>query len=135
FAYYSGAGAGYGQSMDTATFMETLGIPYVGFSAALTSGGGGCPGAVGLACAAINAGHATFVVTVMALQQADQRLGTVFAAAPPGPQNSFVQPGGMVGPGHLMSVLARRHMHLYGTRREAFAEIAISQRRNALNRP
>jgi acetyl-CoA acetyltransferase len=34
-----------------------------------------------------------------------------------------------------MSVLARRHMHLYGTRREAFAEIAISSRANALNRP
>ena len=34
-----------------------------------------------------------------------------------------------------MSVLARRHMHLYGTRREAFAEVVISQRENALNRP
>jgi acetyl-CoA acetyltransferase len=34
-----------------------------------------------------------------------------------------------------MSVLARRHMHLYGTRREAFAEVAISSRANALNRP
>src|SRR3546814_14658435 len=34
-----------------------------------------------------------------------------------------------------MSVLARRHKHQYGTRREAFAEIAISSRNNALNRP
>src|SRR3546814_6673137 len=34
-----------------------------------------------------------------------------------------------------MSLLARRHMHHYGTRREAFAEIAISSRNNALNRP
>ncbi|EIV90686.1 thiolase [Frankia sp. QA3] len=135
FAYYSGAGAGYGQSMDTATFMETLGIPEVTFSAALTSGGGGSAGSIGLARAAILAGDATVVVTVMALQQVKQRLGTVFGAVAPSPENSFLQPSGLVGPGHLMSVLARRHMHDYGTRREAFAEIALSSRENALTRP
>ena len=135
FAYYSGAGAGYGDTMDTAVFMETLGIPEVTFTAALTSGGGGSAGSIGLARAAIVAGDATVVVTVMALQQAKQRLGTVFAAAPASPLNAFVQPSGLSGPGHLMSVLTRRHMHDYGTRREAFAEIAISQRLNASNRP
>ncbi|MCM3922230.1 thiolase [Frankia sp. AiPs1] len=135
FAYYSGAGAGYGQSMDTATFMETLGIPEVTFSAALTSGGGGSAGSIGLARAAILAGDATVVVTVMALQQVKQRLGTVFGSVAPSPENSFLQPSGLVGPGHLMSVLARRHMHDYGTRREAFAEIALSSRENALTRP
>ncbi|GAB2982022.1 lipid-transfer protein [Amycolatopsis acidiphila] len=135
FAYYSGAGAGYGQSMDTADFMETLGIPEVTFTAALTSGGGGAAGSIGLARAAIVAGDANVVVTVMALQQARQRLGSVFAAVPPSPLNSFIQPSGLSGPGHLMSVLTRRHMHDYGTRREAFAEIALSQRENAANRP
>jgi acetyl-CoA acetyltransferase len=115
--------------------METLGIPEVTFTASLTSGGGGSAGSVGLARAAIVAGDATYVVTVMALQQAKQRLGTVFAAVAPDPVNSFLQPSGLAGPGHLMSVLARRHMHLYGTRREAFAEVAISSRTNALNRP
>jgi acetyl-CoA acetyltransferase len=59
----------------------------------------------------------------------------VFAAAPASPLNAFVQPSGLSGPGHLMSVLTRRHMHDYGTRREAFAEIAISQRLNASKRP
>ena len=135
FAYYSEAGAGYGDKLDTAFFMETLGIPEVTFSAALTSGGGGSAGSIGLARAALLAGDATYVVTVMALQQRKQRLGTVFGAAPPNPINSFLQPSGLAGPGHLMSVLTRRHMHLYGTRREAFAEIAISTRQNALNRP
>ncbi|HVV12691.1 thiolase C-terminal domain-containing protein [Amycolatopsis sp.] len=135
FAYYSGAGAGYGQSMDTADFMETLGIPEVTFTAALTSGGGGAAGSIGLARAAIVAGDANVVVTVMALQQARQRLGSVFAAVPATPMNSFIQPSGLSGPGHLMSVLTRRHMHDYGTRREAFAEIALSQRENAANRP
>jgi acetyl-CoA acetyltransferase len=135
FAYYSEASAGYTAKMDTATFMETLGIPEVTFTAALTSGGGGSAGAIGLARAALVAGDATYVVTVMALQQLKQRLGTVFGAMAPDPQNSFLQPSGLVGPGHLMSVLARRHMHLYGTRREAFAEVAISTRENAKNRP
>ncbi|GCE42510.1 Lipid carrier protein IgrF [Rhodococcus wratislaviensis] len=135
FAYYSGAGAGYGETMDTATFMETLGIPEITFSAALTSGGGGSAGAIGLARAAIVAGDATCVVTVMALQQEKQRLGSVFAAAAPSPLNSFIQPSGLSGPGHLMSVLTRRHMHQYGTTRDAFAEIAMSSRKNAENRP
>lgn len=53
----------------------------------------------------------------------------------PDPVNSFLQPSGLFGPGQLMSVLARRHMHLYGTRREAFAEVAMSTRANAANRP
>jgi acetyl-CoA acetyltransferase len=135
FAYYSGASAGYTEKMDTADFVETLGIPEIRFTAALTSGGGGSAGAIGLARAAIVASDARVVVTVMALQQSKQRLGTVFSAIPPDPINSFLQPSGLFGPGQLMSVLARRHMHLYGTRREAFAEVALSTRANAMNRP
>ncbi|MBV7477547.1 thiolase [Pseudomonas sp. PDM31] len=135
FAYYGGAKAGYLDTMDTASIMEMLGIPEVTFTATLTGGGGGSAGAIGLASAAIIAGDAKYVVTVMSLQQRAQRLGTVFGALKPDPENSFLQPSGLVGPGHLMSVLARRHMHLYGTRREAFAEVAINSRLNAMNRP
>ncbi|MEV6336796.1 thiolase [Nocardia vinacea] len=135
FAYYSGAGAGYGDKMESVDFMETLGIPEIRFSASLTSGGGGSAGAIGLARAAIVAGDASVVVTVMALQQQKQRLGTVMAAKPVSPVGSFLQPAGLAGPGHLISVLARRHMHQYGTTRDAFAEIAMSTRQNALNRP
>lgn len=135
FAYYSGASAGYTDKMDTADFMEMLGIPEVTFTAALTSGGGGSAGAAGLATAAIVSGQASYVVTVMALQQAKSRLGTVFSQLEPDPVLSFLQPAGMVGPGYLMSMLTQRHMHLYGTRRDAFAEIVISQRENALNQP
>ncbi len=135
FAYYSSASAGYTEKMDTGSIIEMLGIPEITFTAALTSGGGGSAGAAGLATAAIMNQDANFVVTVMALQQIKQRLGTVFGAVAPSPENSFLQPSGLVGPGHLMSVLARRHMHLYGTRREAFAEIVISERENAMPRP
>ncbi len=135
FAYYSSASAGYTDKMDTGSIVEMLGIPEITFTAALTSGGGGSAGAAGLATAAIMNEDATYVVTVMALQQRKQRLGTVFGDVAPSPENSFLQPSGLVGPGHLMSVLARRHMHLYGTRREAFAEVVISERENAIPRP
>lgn len=135
FAYYSGAGAGYGDKMESVDFMETLGIPEITFSASLTNGGGGSAGAIGLARAAIVAGDASVVVTVMALQQQKQRLGTVIAGKPVSPIGSFLQPSGLAGPGHLMSVLARRHMHEFGTTRDAFAEVAISTRANAINRP
>lgn len=135
-AYYSGAGAGYLDKFDTATLMETLGIPYVGFSATLTSGGGGCPGAIGLATAGLMNQDCTYTVTLMALQQLPQhRLGVVFGASAPNPENSFLQPSGLVGPGHLMSVLARRHMHLYGTDPQAFKEIVQATRDNAVDRP
>lgn len=134
FAYYSTASAGYVDKFDTGSLMEMLGIPEVGFTATLTSGGGGMAGAAGLAVAGIMNGDAQYIVTVMALQQLKQRLGSVFGAATPDPENSFLQPSGLVGPGHLMSVLVRRHMHLYGTRRSAFAEVVLSQRENALNR-
>lgn len=136
FAYYSTAGAGYLDKFDTASLMETLGIPHVGFSATLTSGGGGVAGAPGLAVAGLMNEDCKYVVTIMALQQLPQhRLGVVFGAAAPSPENSFLQPSGLVGPGHLMSVLARRHMHLYGTTREAFKEVVQATRANTHNRP
>jgi acetyl-CoA acetyltransferase len=135
-AYYSGAGAGYLDKFDTASLMETLGIPHVGFSATLTSGGGGCPGAIGLATAGLMNEDCTYTITLMALQQLPQhRLGVVFGASAPSAENSFLQPSGLVGPGHLMSVLARRHMHLYGTKPEAFREIVMATRANTHNRP
>jgi len=136
FAYYSGAGAGYLGKLDTGTFMEMLGMPHINFTAALTSGGGGCVGAVGLATAALMNQDAKYVVSLMTLQQPPQaRLGTIFGKMDVNWENSFLQPTGLVGPGHLMSVLARRHMHLYGTTEEAFGEIAIGTRRNTWNRP
>ena len=141
FAYYSGG-------FDTALMAQTLGIPEVRFSAMLTSGGGGCAGSVGLAATAVVAGQAEVVVSVMALQQATRRFGAAFAAkqgdsdtgggpySPPAtPEVDFLQPYAAVGPGQMFALLAQRHMYKYGTRREHLAEVAISTRLNALNRP
>ena len=135
-AYYSGAGAGYYDKFDSALLMETLGMRQISFSASLTSGGGGSAGAIGLATAGLLNEDCKYAVTVMALQQLpDSRLGTVFGSVAPTPENSFLQPSGLVGPGHLVSVLARRHMHLYGTTQDAFGEVVMATRANTANRP
>src|SRR5262249_55543803 len=48
---------------------------------------------------------------------------------------AFAANAGLLSPGHSFSVLTQRHMHLYGTQREHFAEIVLSQRANAIRRP
>ena len=135
----------YSHGADVALIAQTLGIPEVRFSAGLTGGGGGAAGSVGLAASAIVAGQAEVVVCLLTLQQAHRRLGAAFApqasasggayAFVPTPEKDFHLPYGLLGPGQAFALLARRHMHLYGTRREHFAEVAISTRANAIRRP
>ena len=140
----------YSSSCDPATVGAVLGVPEIRFAATLTSGGGGAAGSLGLAAAAITSGQAEVVVSLMTLQQAKRRLGgtQVAAAAPTGGGGGSpygaggIQPGaaytahsGLLAPGHQFSLLTQRHMHLYGTRREAMAEVCISTRANAITRP
>jgi len=143
----------YSFSCDPAEVASVLGVPEVRFAASLTSGGGGCAGALGLAAAAIHGGMAKVCVTLMTLQQLHKRLGgseidgvLAYATMSEGgspyggggglpPSAAFSANAGLLSPGHSFSVLAQRHMHLYGTTREHFAEIAISQRANAIRRP
>jgi acetyl-CoA acetyltransferase len=143
----------YSSSCDPAEVASMLGVPEVRFAAGLTSGGGGCAGALGLAAAAVNSGMATCIVTLMTLQQRARRLGgsavdgvlgyalmSEGGASPYGrsgiaPSAAFTANSGLLSPGHSFSLLAQRHMHLYGTRREHFAEVCISTRENAIRRP
>jgi acetyl-CoA acetyltransferase len=133
----------YSMGFDTSLFAQWLGVPDVRFTAMLTGGGGGSAGSVGLAAAAIVAGMADVVVSVMTLQQAASRFGASYAprgkkgaaySAPPSAEAAFLQPSGLMAPGQMFAVLAQRHMARYGTRREHFAEIAISTRANASRR-
>jgi acetyl-CoA acetyltransferase len=145
FSIYSG-------SCDPAAVAAELGVPEVRWATTLTSGGGGCAGALGVAAAAIDGGMATTVVTLMTLQQLNKRLGgsavggtLAYAMAsdsssPYGgsgipPSAAFTANNGLLSPGHSFALLAQRHMHLYGTKREHFAEVCMSQRDNAIKRP
>lgn len=139
----------YSSSCDPATVGAVLGVPEIRFAATLTSGGGGAAGSLGLAAAAITSGQAEVCVSLMTLQQAQRRLGGTQVAAGGGgggggspygaggvsPNMAFMAGSGLMSPGHSFSLLTQRHMHLYGTKREHLAEVAISQRNNAINRP
>ncbi len=141
----------FASACDPAQVAATLGVPEVRFAASLTSGGGGSAGSIGLASAAIVAGMAEVVVTLMTLQQATRRLGGSavggqslygvggragpYGAGGVAPEAAFSASSGLISPGHSFSQLASRHMHLYGTKREHFAHIAITQRNNAMRRP
>lgn len=132
--------AGYAGGINTATLAQVLGLPEVSYTATLPGGGGGSAGAVGLAASAVFSGLATVVVTVMSLQQAAYRLGRADGqgspyAQAPAADTDFSVPFGWVGPAHKFAMAVQRHMHLYGTTREHFAEVAISTRANALRRP
>jgi len=152
FAYYT-------HGADTALIAQTLGVPEVRFTATMTGGGGGSAGSVGLASMAVATRTADVVVSLLTLQQATRRLGAAYSpqnaglqnaglhtssgpsggtgayAYTPTPERDFNLPFGLMGPVQSFALLARRHMHLYGTKREQFAEVAISQRNNALTRP
>jgi acetyl-CoA acetyltransferase len=141
----------YSYACDPGEVGATLGVPEVRFAASLTSGGGGCAGALGLAAAAIDSGMASVVVTLMTLQQRNRRFGgsavgglLQYAVAGGGgayggggisPSAAFTASNGLLAPGHSFSLLAQRHMHLYGTKREHFAEVCIATRENAVRRP
>ncbi len=101
--------------------------------------GSGLPGAVTNAYAAIATGLADYVVVVRSIIQTT-RLGQSLAAGV-GPGQaiplaaSYTAPFGMALPPAIYAIKARRHMSLYGTTTDHFAEVAINARRNAASNP
>jgi acetyl-CoA acetyltransferase len=135
----------FSRGCEPAQVAATLGIPEVRFTTMITGGGGASAGSLGVAAAAIHGGMATTLVTVLTLQQRDRRLGgssvdgklTYGEAnlAISAPYMAFTANDGLLGPGHAAALIARRHMHLYGTKREHFAEVCMSTRDNATRQP
>jgi acetyl-CoA acetyltransferase len=135
----------YSAPIDPAKIAAEMGLKNLRFATTLTSGGGGVAGSVGLAAAAVHAGLADYVVSLMTLQQLDRRLGGTQVAQPGGmggipafmlsPTLAFNLPAMITAPGHNFSMITNRHMHQYGTTREHFAQVCINQRNNAIRRP
>ncbi|HEY8523839.1 MAG TPA: hypothetical protein VIL48_02675 [Acidimicrobiales bacterium] len=101
--------------------------------------GSGLPGAVTNAYMAVASGVADHVVVVRSIVQT-RRLGqSVAAGVGRGeaiPLNaSYTVPFGFALPAALYAIRAQRHMALYGTTIDHFAEVAINARRNAVNNP
>lgn len=125
------------QPSDLAVSLGTRELRYT----AMTWGGrgSGLPGAVTSAYAAVAAGLADYVVVVRSIVQTTRLGQSVAAGVGPGApiplSASYTAPFGMALPAAIYAMKARRHMSLYGTTTDHFAEVAISARRNAVNNP
>ncbi len=123
----------------------TLGIPHLNFFAGTPSGGGGVAGTVFLAALAVETGLAETVVVYRARKRGRQsafgsganeggrpwaKAGTLLKGS-----QQYHLPFGLASPAQEMALIARRHMHVYGTRPEHFGMQAVVQRANAASNP
>lgn len=136
-------------SVDEAMVLRSFGMT-LGFYSQVGYGGLGVPGMVAHAEGAIAAGQAKVVVAYRSLNgysgtrygRAERSLGvgdTLVAKGDRAPSGAFAAPYGVLSPGHIMALWARRYRALYGVdaeaMTEAFCAIALDQRRYANANP
>ena len=94
-------------------------------------GGASAAGMIWRAAAAIDAGMCSAVLCLVAdlNRTGDQRVPVVSM------QREFEAPYGMIGANCGYALIARRHMHEYGTTPQQMAKVAVDQRKNALKNP
>jgi acetyl-CoA acetyltransferase len=119
---------------------SSLGLPrlrYAGMS--WLPGGGGACAAVGDAAMAIATGAADCVVVFRSIAMGQfHRFGQAItggASRPIDAELSFALPFGLLSATIGMSLLVRRHMHLYGTRERHLGQVAVTFRRHANRNP
>jgi 17-hydroxy-3-oxo-4-pregnene-20-carboxyl-CoA lyase len=125
--------------------MTALGLPELRFMARTPSGGGGAASILGLAALAVASGTADCVVAFRARNRskrasygADPNQGGRPWAKAGTRLSDFRQwhyPFGVAAPAHEFALIARRHMHVYGTRAEHFGLQAVAQRFHASRNP
>lgn len=126
------------ETNDPSLLAPALGIPEVRYSGlVMGGGGGGCCASVANAAAAVATGQARLVMVFKALSQPPaERLGAAYSGAYSGDARSdFHRPFGLIAPGQMCAMIVRRHMHLYGTRPEHLAEVAVATREHARRNP
>ena len=125
--------------------VTALGIDDVRFMARTPSGGGGAASLLGLAALAIEHGTAESVVVFRARNRSKaasygrdpNQGGRPWAKAGPRLRDfrQWHHPFGVAAPAHEFALIARRHMHVYGTRAEHFGMQAVAQRFHASRNP
>lgn len=125
----------YASGFEPGLITELLGIPELNFASTIAAQGGGSAGVLDLAAMAIETGRAKTVVCIGACQQSNRRYGLALANMASTPDTILSRAAGLSGPGQALALLARRHMHVHGTRREAFAEVVMASRQYASTRP
>jgi len=112
------------EPLDAVDVAMSLGIPRLSWMLNVAGGGNNGAGVVTTATAAINAGLATNVLCLHAVNR--------FSARPDrsgGP--NLLAPFGQIAAPQMFALWAQRHMHEYGTTAEQLGEIAVTFRRHA----
>jgi len=137
FSYYAGG-------FDSGVLASALGIRDLKYSVTMTGGGGGSQGSVVNAAAAVAAGLAEVVLCPKALKSGGAgghrigQMGTQGGAMPSSPDSmdpAFHTPFGLTSPGQGFAMMARQHMHRYGTTTRQFGEVAVATRYHASRNP
>jgi acetyl-CoA acetyltransferase len=125
--------------------LAALGIPELRFMARTPSGGGGAASILGVAAVAVASGTAECVVAFRARNRSKRAAygadpnqgGRPWAKAGTRLSDSrqWHHPFGVAAPAHEFALIARRHMHVYGTRAEHFGMHAVAQRFHASRNP
>jgi acetyl-CoA acetyltransferase len=125
--------------------VTTLGIPELRFMARTPSGGGGAASLLGLAAVAVSSGTADCVIAFRARNRSKaasygadpNQGGRPWAKAGTRVRDvrQWQHPFGVASPAQEMALIARRHMHVYGTRAEHFGMQAVAQRFHASRNP
>jgi len=125
--------------------VTALGIPDLRFMARTPSGGGGAASILGLAALAVESGTAECVVAFRARNRSKaasygsdpNQGGRPWAKAGAALRDArqWHHPFGVAAPAHEFALIARRHMHVYGTTAEQFGAQAVAQRFHASRNP
>ena len=125
--------------------VTTLGLHDLRFMARTPSGGGGAASILGLAALAVESGTAECVIAFRARNRSKaasygngpNQGGRPWAKAGASLRDfrQWQHPFGVASPAQEMALIARRHMHVYGTRAEHFGMQAVAQRFHASRNP
>lgn len=118
-------------------FIDNLGLPDLRFSAVIPHGGASPVMALQAAAAAVAAGVCNHVLLTFGRNVTGGAVaGRAGARVHTMPQfhyvTEFEYPIGNAAPAQMYAPMARRHMELYGTTTDQFAEVAIACRQHAL---
>ncbi len=125
------------ERQDPITLASALGVDQLRYeSLHWGGGGGGAAGAVMNAMLAVATGAANYVVAYRSLAQGQfGRFGLSRGGNVAGGASAFSTPFGMMAPVHGFALMARRHMHEYGTTSEQMGAVSVASYRHAQSNP
>ncbi len=124
--------------METTTEVEiarNLGLENVRFFSEIAYGGGAGCGTVAHAAMAVATGQASVVVCWRARNRGSGGRPWASTGSGVGGDAQFTAPYGLVRPVDQIAMLARRHMHEFGTTSEQLGAVAVAARKHAVANP